>query len=255
MTYTHHDLLIIGVVMTLGSVMQGALGFASGLMGVPTLVLFGFSLRDATVVNFVLTAIQNVAGAAQLWNHLDPRELVWPSLLRMVGLPLGIYALSMADGSDMDLVKQIVGGILLLLVVLLAGLRPEPRDRLPQGWTLLTFISSGFLMGFASIGGAPMVIYVNSLTWSARKSRGFLFFCSAALMPLAGVLVYWKFGDPVIQPAKAALIVLAPTLVGLAAGLKLGSRLDKEHFRRLTYGLLIFIALAAILGPTVFSSG
>jgi uncharacterized membrane protein YfcA len=253
MTYTPHDLLIIGLVMTFGSIVQGTVGFASGLMGVPMLVLFGYPLRDATVVNFILTAVQNVAGAAQLWSYLDPRELIWPSILRMAGLPLGIYALSMADGSDADLVKQIVGAVLLLLVLLLGGLRPQPRDHLHGGWTLLAFVSSGFLMGFASIGGAPMVIYVNSLTWSARKSRGFLFFSSAVLMPLAVTLVYLKFGDPVIQPAKAALMVLPPTLVGLVIGLKLGNRLDKGVFRRLTYGLLVFIACAAILGPMVFN--
>ncbi len=254
MTYTPHDLLIIGLVMTFGSVVQGAVGFASGLMGVPLLVLFGYPLRDATVVNFVLTAVQNSAGAVQLWSYLDPRELVWPAVFRMMGLPLGVFALALADGSDMDVVKQILGCVLLVLVLLLVSFRVQPRDQLHQGWTLLTFVTSGFLMGFASIGGAPMVMYVNALTWSAQKSRGFLFFCSAALMPLAAVLVYWEFGEPILQPVKAALMILPPTLVGLVAGLKLGCHLDKQLFRKITYALLIMIAFAAIVGPAVFNA-
>ena len=39
--------------------------------------------------------------------------------------------------------------------------------------------------------------------------------------------------------ALPALIVMPPVIVGLWIGLKLGHRLDKELFRRLTYGLLI----------------
>jgi hypothetical protein len=38
----------------------------------------------------------------------------------------------------------------------------------------------------------------------------------------------------------------------LVIGLKLGHRLDKARFRRLTYALLFMIALAAILSPMVF---
>jgi uncharacterized membrane protein YfcA len=216
------------------------------------LVVSGFSLVDATVINFISTGIQNATGAVQLWSNLDPRELIWPATLRMVGLPLGILALGMTEGLDHGVINQIIGAVLLTLVALLAGLRVRPRDRLHQGWTLLTFVSSGFLMGFASIGGAPMVMYVNSLTWPAAKSRGFLFFCSGALMPLMALLIYLRFGEAALRPAMAALLVLPPVLVGLGAGLKIGNRLDKERFRRLTYAMLVVIAMAAIIGPMLF---
>jgi uncharacterized membrane protein YfcA len=252
MAYSSHQLLIIALVMTFGSVLQGMVGFASGLVGVPMLCVCGFSLMEATVINFISTGIQNATGAVQLWSNLNPRELVWPALLRVVGLPLGILALGVTQGLDRGVVNQIVGGVLLGLVVLLAAVRTPPRDRLHPGWTMLAFVSSGFLMGFASIGGAPMVMYVNSLTWPVAKSRGFLFFCSAALVPLMGILIYLKFGELVLRPAMAALVVLPPVLVGLGTGLKLGDRLNKERFRRLTYFLLVVIALAAIIGPMLF---
>jgi uncharacterized membrane protein YfcA len=251
MTYTLQQLAVVGVVMTVGGVLQGTIGFASGLLGVPLLVLCGFSLLEATVINFVSTSVQNFAGAAKLWPHLDWREAVWPTLLRCAGLPLGVYALDAARGIGHAQVKQIIGAMLLVTVLLLAGLRVRPRPRLHPAWSLLTFLSSGFLMGFATMGGAPMVVYVNSLTWSAAKSRGFLFFCSAAVMPFMAGLLAWKFGSAAAPPAQLALAIMPPVLVGLWIGLKLGHRLDKELFRRLTYGLLLVIALAAIFGPVV----
>lgn len=251
MFYAPHEIALIGLIMTLGSVIQGAVGFASGLLGVPLLVLCGFPLLEATVINFVSTSVQNSVGAAQLWSHLEPAELVWPNFWRYVGLPLGIFALDAAGSFEPDRVRQIIGLILLVSVALVAGLRIQPRQRISAPWVAVTFLSSGFLMGFATVGGAPMVMYVNALTWSAAKSRGFLFFCSAALMPFMGVMLIWKFGAAASHPAMAALMVMPPVLVGLWVGLKLGRRLDKDRFRRVTYALLIAVAIGAIASPYV----
>jgi uncharacterized membrane protein YfcA len=253
MTYSSGDVALIGLIMTLGSVVQGAVGFASGLIGVPLLVLCGFDLLDATVINFVLTSVQNAAGAVQLWSHLEPQELVWPTVYRSLGLPLGIAALGVADGLNPDYVQQIVGLILLGSVLLLTAIHVQPRDSHHPLWIAIAFSASGFLTGFASVGGTPMVMYVNSLTWSAAKCRGFLFFCSAVLIPLMATLLAWKFGHAAIQPAVQALIVMPPTILGLWIGLKLGHRLDKERFRRLTYTLLVLIAMSAILSPLLAS--
>ena len=249
MSYPAHDLLIIGVIMTLGSLLQGALGFASGLLGVPLLVLSGFTLLEATVINFISTGVQNVAGAVQLVEHLEWRDVAWPTALRAIGLPFGLYALGQTEYLDQDIVKQIIGVFLLTSVLLLMLLRVHPRDVAPFPWTVAAFLSSGFLMGFGAIGGAPMVMYVNSLTWSAAKSRGFLFACSATLVPLMAVLLAWKFHAGAAKPAGAALLIMPPVLVALWIGLKLGHTIDKARFRRLTYGLLIVVSIFAILSP------
>jgi uncharacterized membrane protein YfcA len=252
MPYSAAEFAVIALVMTFGSVIQGCVGFASGLLGVPLLVLYGFPLLDATVINFVSTSVQNLAGARQLGAHLEASDVFWPTVFRSVGLPLGIAALGATDSIGHDRVQQIIGGVLLASIVLLSGFHIRPRRQLHLAWVAIIFLTSGFLMGLASIGGAPMVFYVNALTWSASKSRGFLFLCSSLLMPLMAVLLLWKFQAAVLPPALAALIVMPPGIAGLVVGLRLGHRLDKDRFRRLTYALLIMIALAAILSPMVF---
>jgi uncharacterized protein len=252
MPYSAAELAVIALVMTFGSVIQGCVGFASGLLGVPLLVLYGFPLLDATVINFVSTSVQNLAGARHLSAHLVARDVFWPTVFRCVGLPFGIAALSAAETIGHGRVQQIIGGILLASILALTQFRIRPREYLHLVWVAVIFLTSGFLMGLASIGGAPMVFYVNALTWSAPKSRGFLFLCSSLLMPLMAMMLLWKFGAAVVPPALAALIVMPLGVVGLVIGLKLGHRLDKARFRRLTYALLFMIALAAILSPMVF---
>jgi uncharacterized membrane protein YfcA len=251
MSYTLGELAVIAGVMTLGSVMQGALGFASGLLGVPLLVLCNFSLLDATIINFVSTLVQNVAGAVQLRRTLERRDWFAPIMWRFAGLPLGIQTLDRMQSVEPAHVKQVIGAVLLSAVVTLMGLRVKPRDHLHWSWTALAFLTSGFLMGLAAIGGAPMVLYVNSLTWPADKSRGFLFFCSAALTPAMAVLLAWKFGAEAKDPLIAAIVILPLTLCGLWAGLRAGERLDKRLFRRLTYGLLLVFAVGALASPVI----
>lgn len=251
MPYPPAELAVIVVVMTFGSVVQGAVGFASGLLGVPLLVLYGFSLWEATVINFISTSVQNLTGAVQLSSHLRARDVVAPTLFRCLGLPLGTLALYGTRSLDPRIVQQMIGLILLGSIALLAGFRIRPRDELSLGWIGGAFLVSGFLMGFASIGGAPMVLYVNSLTWSAAKSRAFLFLCSALMMPLMAFMLIAKFGAQALAPAIAAAMTLPPVAVGLWLGLKLGHRLDKHRFRRLTFALLTAIAIVAIVSPSL----
>jgi uncharacterized membrane protein YfcA len=249
MPYSPHDLAVIALIMTLGSLLQGALGFASGLVGVPLLVLSGFTLLEATVINFISTSVQNVAGAVQLWEHLEWNDVAWPTAFRAAALPAGMYALDQTQHLDHGLVKQIIGVFLLTSVLLLMLLRVRPRDEAPLPWQAAAFLASGFLMGFGAIGGAPMVMYVNSLTWSAARSRGFLFFCSAALVPFMAVGLYWKFRVGAARPATAALVIMPPVLLALWLGLRIGRTFDKQLFRRITYALLLLVSLCAIVSP------
>jgi len=251
MTYGSTEIVLIALIMTFGSVVQGAVGFASGLLGVPLLVISGFSLPEAATINLVSTSVQNVAGAWKLWPHLnEPRELIFPVILRWLAIPCGTYAAYLADHRlDPAQAKQLIGIFLLVVVSLLWGLRVTPRERLQLGWQGLAFSSSGFLMGFAAIGGAPMVIYVNSLTWTTNKSRGFLFFCSATSLPIAVVMYWLDHGKKILPAALATLLVMPLVMVGLWFGLRLGLRLSKPLFRQLTYGLILLIAMSAILAP------
>ena len=251
--YTSHEMAIIGVIMTFGSLLQGALGFASGLLGVPLLVLSGFSLLEATVINFISTGVQNVAGAAQLWDHLEWRDIVWPTGLALRGIAAGTLR-PRPDATPRSQRRQANHRRLSAHERPLAHVAPRaPRDQAPFSWTAAAFLTSGFLMGFGSIGGAPMVMYVNSLTWNAAKSRGFLFFCSAALVPIMAVMLAWKFHAGAARPAQAALLIMPPVIVALWIGLKLGHALDKTLFRQLTYGLLIAVSVFAMASPLLQS--
>ncbi|MEQ8838490.1 MAG: TSUP family transporter, partial [Lacipirellulaceae bacterium] len=163
MTYPLDQIALVALIMAFGSVVQGAVGFGSGLLGVPLLVLVGFSIPEAATINLTSTAVQNIAGAWKLRSHLVKSELVLPVTFRLLAIPFGTYAAYLVDQHfNLAQSKQLVGFFLLVVVSLLWGLRVKPRESLGVGWLALAFVSSGFLMGFAAMGGSPMVIYVNA---------------------------------------------------------------------------------------------
>ena len=228
MTYTPSEIALVATIMTFGSVVQGAVGFASGLLGVPLLILSGFSLPEAATINLVSTSVQNITGAWKLWPHLEARELVFPTIIRWMAVPCGTYAAYLADQRlDPAQAKQLIGIFLLIFVCLLWGFRVTPRERLHRGWQTLAFSTSGFLMGFAAMGGAPMVIYVNSLNWTANKSRAFLFYCSAICLPVAMAMYWIEHGQKILPAALSTLLVMPIIFCGLWLGLQLGHRLSQ----------------------------
>ena len=250
MLYTPTEILLVGAIMTFGSTVQGAVGFASGILGVPLLILSGFSLPEAATINLVSSGIQNLVGAWKLRYYLEPRELILPVILRWLGVPVGTYsAWTAVNYLSPSQSKQLIGCILLTAVIILWLCRSKQHERLNIFWQILTFTSSGFMMGFATIGGPPMVLYVNSLTWSVAKSRAFLFFCSATALPIAAIAFSLQYGAEIIPAALATVIVLPVILTGLWAGLHLGHHLSKPLFRKIAFSLIVLIALAAIVEP------
>ena len=252
MHYSPAEFVFITLVMTFGSVLQGAVGFASGLLGVPLLVLGGISLPEAATINLVATSVQNTTGAVQLWSHLTPRELVFPVIVRWLAIPFGTYAAWLADRHlSPGQSKQLIGIGLLVVIVLLKVCRVPPRETLNLFWQSLSFSTSGFLLGFASIGGAPLVLYVNALNWTAAKSRAFLFFISAMGVPVAAVAFALQYGQRVLPAAVTTLVIMPLILAGLWLGLKLGHRLSKPLFEKISYALLLLTAASAIVWPMI----
>lgn len=250
MTYPLDQIALVALIMAFGSIVQGAVGFGSGLLGVPLLVLSGFSIPEAATINLTSTAVQNIAGAWKLRSQLVRSELVLPVTFRLLAIPFGTYAAYLVDQHfDLAQSKQLVGMLLLATVALLWGLKVAPRESLNVGWQALAFSSSGFLMGFAAMGGAPMVIYVNALNWTAHKSRALLFFCSAIALPVVTTSFWWEHGKKILPAATAAILVLPLILLGLKLGLALGHRLSKTLFRRITYALIVVVAVVSILAP------
>ena len=93
MPFSLEQYAVVSLVLFASSIVQGAVGFAAGLFGIPLLVLSGISFPDAVAIILVAAAPQNMIPAWRLRREIDFRRALRPLLIRYAFLPLGVAVL------------------------------------------------------------------------------------------------------------------------------------------------------------------
>ena len=118
-------LLLAGIILFGGSIVQGTIGFALGMIAVPLLVEAGYSLSQAVALTTLAIGIQVAFGVWQLREHIPWGDVKLAALLRYLTVPIGVWLLLHIENMDADAVKRLVG----------CG-RAARRDFAPAGaWT------------------------------------------------------------------------------------------------------------------------
>jgi hypothetical protein len=242
-------LLTLAAILSFGIFVQSAAGFAAGLITIPALLWCGFSIPEAQISLLVATIPQNLWGVYHFRHQIRYRDVSFPALLRVAFLPVGMAMLVTLERLPTEMVRQVVGGVVLLVTLLIIGLRPRPREHLGLGWTLLAFSASGFLQGIVGMGGPAMVLWVQGHDWDTKRSRGFLFtMYLISLAPAIGCLGYF-FGSRIVVPGITAALTV-PLLIWITSlGLRAGTSLGRHRLRRLTLLLLVLLGLAGLAAP------
>ena len=243
------EISTILIILFTGGLLQGSIGFAGGVFGIPLLLLVGLSLPQAVAVNIVSNLPQNGLGAYRLRHDIHYRDTLGPVILRLVSLPIGLWALWQAHSIDPYQVKRVVGIILIVVLAAHWLCRVEPREKLHPAWTFVAFLSSGFLAGFCSMGGAFIALWVVAHDWSANRSRGFMFFMFLVTLGPQALLLLSVFRNEVPAAYGLGLAALPVSMTGTWLGLYLGGRLPRVALRRVVYAVLLVIGLRAILAP------
>lgn len=243
------DWLILAAFLSFGIFVQSAAGFAAGLLIVPALLWAGFSIPEAQVSLLVATIPQNIWGVYQFRDQIGAKQIAFPAMLRLLFLPIGMSILVSLESLPTTAIRQVVGGVMLCITLMLIAFRPAPRERLHPAWGLLAFPASGFLQGLVGMGGPAMVLWVQAHHWDTKRSRGFLFsMYLVSLAPAIGSLWYF-FGDRVLGPGVTAACLIPLLLLVTSLGLKAGTWLGRERLRRVTLGLLILMGISGLLAP------
>jgi uncharacterized protein len=249
MPFTLSQYLLVSLILFASSVLQGAVGFASGLFGIPLLMLTGVSMPDAVAMSLVAAAIQNVLAAWQLRSNIDFRATVRPTIIRLAMLPLGVYVLHLIGEQHKDLANQIVGVIVLAIVGMQFIANVPPQPRLHPIWEWLAFGVGGFLLGLCGMGGPPMVLWVLAHDWTMNRARAFLYFIFVLGLVPQGVLLWYAFGEKILVAMLLGLAVMPAVLAGLWIGLHLSRLMSDKLLRNVSIAVLIAIGVAALVMP------
>jgi len=242
--------LVIALILFVSSVLQSAIGFGYGLLAIPLIVWMDVGLPSAIAIVAVTTSFQMAWGCWSL-----RADLAWgPAMpiigFRLLGLPVGILLLRLlVDQVSSNQIKQFVGIMLLVAIVIQFAFRVTPRPRIPMGWTALAGVSSGVLNGLVNMGGPPLVLWLMAHDWSTRKSRSFIWLVTLIVTPIMLLMFAQQFGMPVVMSMLHALIFVPAVFAGTMAGLRVGHLMSRQKLRVASVVVLVIIAIASIVEP------
>lgn len=242
-------LLAAAAILFVSSALQSIIGFAFNLLAVPLLLWSGFSLAQAVALTSVPILVQVSIATWKLRGEVVWREVFPAAMIRYLTLPVGISLLYWVNGFEPSRVKQIVGLILLIILLIQRFARVVPKERLSFGWDLLAFSLSGVMLGMLAMGGPPVVLWLMAHDWSAMRTRAFMAALFLLAAPVQVGLLWWKLGEEVAYAFAWGLGMIPLVVAGSLLGIRLGNRLDREKLRRAIMFFLLLTALISLASP------
>jgi uncharacterized membrane protein YfcA len=233
--------VIGGVALIVGcaAVAQAVSGFGYALLAVPVLSALTSSTDAvvvATLAGLPLSPLMLVGNR----HHVDRGAAARLVTASLAGMPLGLVILNrFAD----DVLRLLIGGIVLVLATLLAtGFRVR---RSAGAVDVGAGFVSGVLATSTGTNGPPLVFGLQARGIEARAFRSTLaavFVVSGTLTTVAFVVAGKVDGPRALAAAAGVPFVFA----GVAVGRRVAQGTDPATLRRLVIGLLYLSAFSAI---------
>ncbi len=225
-------LLAIGIV-TLGSIIQGSVGFGLGPFAVPLLFLINpvFIPGPLILAALLLTLLMFFRER----TAVDFKGMRWAIVGRIVGTIIGAFILTIISGSQMVLL--LAGLVILAVIINASGLRIKAVS-----WTILSAGTlSGFMAIVAAIGGAPMALIYQDEAGPRIRSTLAGIFVIGIILALISLVVIDRFG---YTEFMVALWMTPGILIGFFISSRTKKYLDRGYIRA---AVLTVSALAAMV--------
>ncbi len=234
------EILIAFIIVIIGSVVQGSVGFGLGPFSVPLLVMINpiFVPGPLLVSALFLTTIMYFREK----HAVKSGELKWAISGRISGTFLGALLLASIPRNSLTL---FFGIIVLIAVILLSGpfrLSLTPINLFGAG------ILSGFMGTTSSIGGPPLALIYHDK--EGPRIRGTLsgIFVVGTIISIASLVIIGKFGtrELMISP-----ILIAGVLIGLSISIKTAKFFDRG-FTKPAILIISFVSSVVLIIKSLF---
>lgn len=194
--------VVAAAAVSLGSVVQGAVGFGLNLLAAPFVALV---VPEALPATMVLVAFPLAVSTVAREHHaVEWRALRWMLLGAVPGTLIGLAIVGQVDASQLAI---IVGSVTLTGVALSVVSPPVP---VTAASSLLAGFFSNVFGTASSVGGPPVALLFQHRRGPVARSTLGGFFATSAVMSLVG---YAATGTVTADQALFA-VTLAPFMVG-----------------------------------------
>ncbi|MBF0289108.1 MAG: sulfite exporter TauE/SafE family protein [SAR324 cluster bacterium] len=235
--------IVIGsIVVFVGSLVQGSVGFGFALIIVPTLLLI-LPQEHVTPVVVLLSLALNGVALYECHRILQKKTVFLLSISGILGVPFGVYLLQEVNAQAF---KLIVGVLIVILACLLkTGWKRSPRNQTVAGFFPVGFVS-GIMNGSIALNGPPVILFFTHIKLEKEVFRANLlgyFFISNCF-----TILYFVYSDLIHQQILYDSLIYYPSLLlGTVVGIKVSKRIPEKIFRNVVFLVVGVMGLALIV--------
>jgi uncharacterized membrane protein YfcA len=233
-------IVVAGLVVALGALVQGTVGFGLALVAAPLLAILDPALVPVPLL--MITGAHAVLTLRREYGDTDWRGVAWALLGRLPGIGIGVLAV--ATLPPRAFVAAV--GLTVLVCAALSVIRWRPRPTVPA--LLVAGLVSGAGGTASSIGGPPVALLYQDATGPRVRSTLAAYFTAGTLLSIGGLALGGQVtGDAL---TAGALLVL-PMLAGFALSGPARPLLDRGWTRPAVVGLAAAGAVALLVQAAV----
>lgn len=231
--------LVACLVLLLGTLIQGSIGFGLALFGAPLLYWLNqaFIPGPMLVVGMLLPLLILI----REWGALDVQGVKWTIPGQLAGAVIAGFVIAVVKESCLSLVF----GVLVLLAVMLSVIAGAPR--ITPGRLLSAGALSGFMATATSIGGPPLAIAYQSVRGSRLRASLSAVFVVGALGSISALAAIGQFG---IDELLLGLSLLPPIVLGFWISTYTAELFERNWLRAAVLGVSALAGMAAVVRGT-----
>lgn len=225
--------VVIGLIVLVGSFVQGAIGLGLGMLGAPLIALLEPQLVPTMLL--VLAIVISTGVMVTEWRHVSWRAVGWALPARVPGTVLGVWLATSFSPRVLGIVIAVV-----VLAAIALTVRTVEVEQTP-----VNLVEAGFAAGTsgtaAAIGGPPMAIVMAHRP--PREVRGTLsvFFVVGSVLSVA---LFAFQGELPRASLVLSGLYLPLVVVAFIAATLTHRRIPREAFRR---AVLALCGLSAVV--------
>lgn len=221
--------------------MRGFVGVGSGMLMAPVFAILYGPLETVGMI-ILLELVVTAQLLPSVHRAIEWRVIVPMGVAAALCMPIGTWLLVTVDAELMARVIALV--VLVLVSVLLSGWRFRGEKRLAG--TVAVGMTSGVLMAATSLGNPPVMLYLLSSPDSAATNRAnFTGYFAVTLLTLLAMMLMRSLVT--METALRAAALLPVFVLSAWAGARFFNRSGETLYRRAALGLLLCVALFALL--------
>lgn len=233
-------IVVAGLVVVLGALVQGTVGFGLALVAAPLLAIL--DPRLVPVPLLMITAAHALLTLRRESGDADWRGVGWALLGRLPGIALGTLAVATLPPRAFVAVV----GATVLVCAALSVIRWRPRPTVPA--LLVAGLVSGAGGTASSIGGPPVALLYQDATGPRVRSTLAAYFTAGTLLSIGALALA---GQVTAGALLAGAALLVPMLAGFALSGPARPLLDRGWTRPAVVGLAATGALALLVQSAI----